>query len=123
MTAMHHYHSRGPSPLEIKQLADFDASLGDASEEEKRRKRVVYLRDAARQMQTGASLLKGFGCFIIPFAIIPIFWPFLFFFGFMRKKALGLMGSQLENALEYWGIRQDEITRSGSNKFQERTSQ
>ena len=122
MTTMHHYHSQRPSPLEIKQLAEFDASLGDAEPgEEKKRKRVVYLRDAVRQMQTGASLLNGFGCFVIPFAIIPIFWPFLFFFWFMRKKALGLMESQLNNALEYWGIRQDEIIRSGS-KYQERPS-
>lgn len=115
MSTMHHYHSQQPSPLEVKQLAEFDASLGDADTgDEKRRKRVVYLRDAVRQMQTGASLLKGFGCLVIPFAIIPIFWPFLFFFWFMRKKALGLMGSQLNNALEYWGIQQEEIINPGS---------
>ena len=116
MTTMHHYHSHRPSPLDIKQLAEFDASLGDTPEEEKRRKRIVYLRDAVRQMQMGASMLKGFGCFIIPFAIIPIFWPFLIFFWFMRKKALGLMGAQLNNAVEYWGIRQEEILKPGSNK-------
>ncbi len=115
---MHHYHSQRSSPLEIKQLAEFDASLGDAPEEEKRRKRIVYLKDAARQMQTGSSMLKGFGCLLIPFAIIPIFWPFLFFFWFMRKKALGLMESQQASALEYWGIRQDEITKPEANNFQ-----
>ncbi len=108
---MHHYHTHRPSPLEIKQLAEYDAFLGEAPESEKRKKRLLYLRDALRQMQTGASLLKGFGCLIIPFAIIPIFWPFLLFSWFIRRKALGLMGSQLENALEYWGIRQDEIIR------------
>lgn len=113
---MHHYHSQQPSLLEIKQLAEFDASLGEASEEEKRRKRVMYLRSAVRQMQLGASLLKGFGCFMIPFAIVPLFWPFLIFFWFVRKKSLGLMGSQLTSALEYWGIRQDEIISPGTNK-------
>ena len=106
---MDHYHSQRPSPLEIKQLAEFDAALGETPEDEKRRKRIVYLRDAVRQMQMGASMLKGFGCFVIPFAIIPIFWPFLLFFWFIRKKALGLMGTQLQSALEYWGIQQDEI--------------
>jgi hypothetical protein len=48
---MHPHHSYRPSPLEIKQLAEFDASLGDSPESEQRRKRIVYLRDALRQMQ------------------------------------------------------------------------
>ena len=115
MTMMHHYHSQRPSPLELKQLVEFDASLGEAPEEEKRRKRVVYLMDAALHMQTGASMLKGFGCLMIAFTIIPLFWPFLIFLPFTRKKALGLMETQLNSALEYWGIRQDEIFKSGSN--------
>jgi len=90
-------------------LAEFDASLGDATEDEKRGKRVAYLKDAVNQAQLGASILKGFGCFIIPFAIIPIFWPFLIFFWLMRKKALDLMKSQLDLALSYWEIRRDEV--------------
>lgn len=112
---MHTHHSHRPSPLEIRQLAEFDATLGEAPEEEKRRKRIAYLNDAVRQMQMGKSLLKGFGCVVIPFAIIPLFWPILFFVWYLRKKALGMMNSQLQSALEYWGIREDEIiqTREG----------
>jgi len=116
MTAMHHHHDYRPSPLEIKQLAEFDASLGGIPVEEKRRKRVVYLKDAVRQTQAGASVLKGFGCFLIPFAIIPLFWPFLIFFWFMRKKTTGLMNSQLDSALEYWQIRRSEIVVSEVGK-------
>jgi len=51
LKTMHPHHSYRPSPLEIKQLAEFDASLGDSPESEQRRKRIVYLRDALRQMQ------------------------------------------------------------------------
>jgi hypothetical protein len=109
MTSSHTYHSHRPSLLEIKQLAEFDASLGNETEDEKRRKRIAYLKDAANQAKMGASMLKGFGCFVIPFAIIPVFWPFLIFFWFMRKKALGLMDSQLDLALSYWEIRRDEV--------------
>lgn len=116
MNHMNHHHAHAPSPLEIRQLAEFDASLGEAPEAEKRRKRIVYLRDALRQMHTGASILKGFGWVLIPFAIIPIFWPFLFFFWYMRKRTLALMGTQLESALEYWQLQQDEILGEESNE-------
>jgi hypothetical protein len=34
MTTMHHHHTHRPSPLEIKQLAEFDALLGDIPEDE-----------------------------------------------------------------------------------------
>ncbi len=104
-----HYHSNRPSPLEIKQLAEFDSDLGDAPEAEKRRKRIVYMQDAVRQTRAGASMLKGFGCMMIPFAIIPIFWPVLIFFWFMRKKATGLWGAQLKTALDYWGLCESDL--------------
>ena len=47
--------------------------------------------------------------FMIIFAIIPIFWPFFIFVWFFRKKAKSMMETQLENALEYWGIHEVEI--------------
>ena len=115
MSTMHHYHSHRPSPLEIKQLAEFDAALGDIPDSEKKRRRIVYLRDAMQQIGVGKSFLKGFGIFMIPFVIIPLFWPFLGFFWFVRKKAATLMDSQLFNALDYWGIEKHEIDQ---NQFQ-----
>ena len=54
-------------------------------------------------------MLKGFSWFMIPMAIIPIFWPFFIFFWFMRKKAGSMMNNQLQNALDYWGIHEVEI--------------
>jgi hypothetical protein len=109
MSTLHHHHSCKPNPLEIKQLAEFDASLGDDSEGEKRRKRVIYLRDAVRQNETAASTFKAFGYLLIPFALIPIFWPFLIFMWFLRKKSTDLIGEHLVTALEYWGIQQSEL--------------
>ena len=110
MGTMHHYHSYRPSPLEIKQLAEFDASLGDLPEAEKKKRLIIYLRDATQQINVGKSLLKKLGfVFIIPFVIIPLFWPFLIFFWFMRKKAGALMDNQLANALDYWSIQKHEI--------------
>jgi len=109
MTTMHHHHNSRPSPLEIQQLAQFDASLGEVSDGEARRKRILYLKDAVQQMNVGKNLLKGFGCFVIPFAIVPLFWPFLFFFWFMRKKTVEHMNAQLDSALQYWGIQREEL--------------
>ena len=109
MSTMHHHHAHRPSPLEIKQLAEFDAALGDSSDSDKRQRRIIYLRDAVQQIGVGKSVFKGFGLLMIPFAIIPLFWPFLAFLWFMRKSAASLMDTQLANALDYWGIQEHEI--------------
>ena len=42
----HGHYAYQPRPLEIDQLAHFDATLGDLPEEEKRRHREFYLRNA-----------------------------------------------------------------------------
>jgi hypothetical protein len=110
MSTMHHHHSYRPSPLDIKQLAEFDATLGALPDLDKRPRRIIYLRDATQQMGMQKNIFKGFGCLLIPFAIIPIFWPFLIFFWFMKKKANTLIDSQLINALDYWNIQLQEVT-------------
>ncbi|GEM_PF-3360343 len=104
-----HYRSHQPSPLDLREMAEFDASIADESEFEQRRRRIIYLRDAIRQQELGSSLLKGFGCMMIPFYVIPLFWPVLIFFHILRKKGVAAMESQLESALQYWGIRREEL--------------
>ena len=106
---MHHHHSYRPSPLEIKQLAEFDATLGDLPDLDKRQRRIIYLRDATQQMGMQKNVFKGFGCLLVPFAIIPIFWPFLIFFWLIKKNANKLVDSQLINALDYWNIQLQEV--------------
>ena len=108
----HHFHSNNGyhrNPLDIKQLVEFDEAISQYSQSEQRRRRLIYLRDAAQQLKMGKAMLKGFGWFMIPLAIIPVFWPFFIFFWFMRKKAGSMMNNQLQNALEYWGIHEVEI--------------
>lgn len=105
----HHFHGYQRNPLDIKQLAEFDADIAHLTPTEQRRKRLIYLRDAAQKIMAGRSMLKGFGWLLIPFAIIPIFWPFFIFVWIMRKKINSIMETQLENALEYWGIHEVEI--------------
>ena len=104
-----HYYGYQRNPLDIKQLAEFDAAISNLTPTEQRRRRLIYLRDAAQKIRAGRSMLKGFGWLLIPFAIIPIFWPFFGILWIIRKKAGKMMESQLENALEYWGIHEVEI--------------
>lgn len=104
---MNCYHHR--NPLEIKQLDEFDASIAHLTKSRQRRRRLTYLHDAAQESKTGQSMLGGIGWLLIPFAIIPILWPFFIFVWFVRKKAVSGMDSQLEKALEYWGIHEVEI--------------
>jgi hypothetical protein len=105
----HINHNNQRNPLDIKRLAEFDAAIAELTQTEQRRRRLIYLRDAARQAKVGKSFLKGFGWLLIPFIIIPIFWPFLVFFWFIRKKAGSMMEKQLIDALDYWGIDEIEI--------------
>jgi hypothetical protein len=105
----HHYYGYQRNPLDVKQLAEFDADIAHLTPTEQRRRRLIYLRDAAQQMKTGKSIFKGFGWFMIPLAIIPIFWPFFGILWIFRNKAGKIMETQLENALEYWGIHEVEI--------------
>ena len=109
MEHTHHFHGYQRNPLDIKQLAEFDAVVAHLTETEQRRRRLIYLRDAAQQVMMGKSILKGFGWLLIPFAIIPLFWPFFIFVWILRKKAGSMMETQLKNALEYWGIHEVEI--------------
>ena len=105
----HHFSNYQQNPLDIKQLAEFDEAISQYSQSEQRRRRLIYLRNAAQQLKTGKAVLKGFGWLMIPFAIIPIFWPFFIFFWLIRKKAGSMMSNQLQNALDYWGIHEVEI--------------
>ena len=109
MEHTHHFHSYQRNPLDIKQLAEFDATIATLTQTEQRRRRLIYLRDAAQQARMGKSFLKGFGWLMIPFVIIPVFWPFLIFFWFIRKKAGSMVDTQLLNALDYWGIDEIEV--------------
>jgi hypothetical protein len=105
----HHYYGYQRNPLDVKQLAEFDADIAHLTPTEQRRMRLDYLREAAEFARKNNTMLSGYGWFLIPCAIIPIFWPFFGILWILRKKAGKMMESQLENALEYWSIHEVEI--------------
>ena len=109
MAHIHYIGDYQRNPLEIRELVEFDESISQFSRTEQKSKRLIYLGDAVQKMRTGKSIIKGFGWLMIPFAIIPIFWPFFIFLWYTRKKTASLMEAQLRNAMRYWGISEWEI--------------
>lgn len=111
---MNHLHTcdrAGPGPLDLRELAQFDAALAGVPEEEKRRKRIAYLREATRQIQMSSAIMEKSGCLFIPFAIIPFFWPVLWFARMARRKTMENAGAQLNAALDYWNLTPVDIAR------------
>jgi len=111
-----HYHQH-KSPLEISELAEFDSQLGDIPEDEKRKKRILYIKDAQSQLNVARDIFKSMGCVMIPFYIIPIFWPFLIFIKLAKKKSTNLFDAQYNRALEYWDIKHHDISNSWNDNM------
>ena len=106
---MHHHHHPRENPLEIGRLAAFDADLGDVPEDERRRKRLAYIEQALMEVGYGRSMVKSFGCLMVPFAIIPIFWPFLAFTYFAMRRSMRMLDGYVAGACRYWDIDPEEI--------------
>jgi hypothetical protein len=106
------------SPLEISELAMFDKNIEGCSPDEAKAKRLAYLKQAMQQVGIAKSMFKGMGCVMIPMIIIPLFWPFLALFWYMRKKTMAALDSQIITACEYWNIPREEIE---DNPYQPRS--
>lgn len=92
------------NPLEIAELAAFDSHITDLDPAEQQRRRVVYLQQALTKIGYGRSILKSFGCFLIPLLIIPLFWPFIILFYFIIRHNKSLMDNYVVSACHYWDI-------------------
>ncbi len=104
-----HNHYQRKSPFEISELAEFDRDIEADDEETKRRKRIAYLKQAMSQVESGKKMMGSFGCLLVPFMIIPLFWPFLYFMKKSQRNAMNLLDDQVEGALDYWGVSRREI--------------
>jgi hypothetical protein len=62
MTSINHI-SDVSNQLEISQLVEFDSTLVELSDLDKKQRRVMYLRDARQQMDNGKSFSDSFGSF------------------------------------------------------------
>ena len=59
-------------PLAIRQLAEFDAVLGEISEKDKRNKRILYLQSAAVELQGKINSLQLIKYGMLPVLLLPL---------------------------------------------------
>ena len=102
--------------LEIRQLAEFDSTLKDCPDPEKRQQRIVYLNNVIQQLgsrksffESFRSFFHGMGLWLMPLAIIFMFLPLLFGAWFNKTKERALVKRQLSLALNYWQIDRHEL--------------
>jgi len=109
-------HQDESNLLEMSQMVEFDATLGDLSDPDKRQQRILYLRGVRQRIGTGKSLgdafgsfFKGMGLHLMPFAIIFLCLPMFFIAWYRVWKERALINNQLSRALDYWQIRRCDI--------------
>ena len=102
--------------LEIRQLLEFDSTLNDFPDAEKRQQRIVYLNNVMQHIGNGKSFIESFrsffegmGLWLMPFAISFMFLPLFFGAWFNKRKERTLVKRQLSGALNYWHIDRHEL--------------
>jgi hypothetical protein len=90
--------------LEIRELAAFDKTIEDLDPQEQQRRRKAYLRQAMMEIDQGKKMFNSMGCAMLPFLVIPIFWPFLIFQRRTANRMQQMMEGYVTSACEYWGI-------------------
>ncbi|MGF1573740.1 MAG: hypothetical protein ACFCU1_11810 [Sumerlaeia bacterium] len=97
------------NPLEIKQMADFDSSLGNVDFDERKSKRILYFKQALIGQRTLRNIFTAFTIVSLIFAIIPCFWPVLLYFFYLKKTLLKANASITLLALEYWNLHPEDV--------------
>lgn len=96
------------NPLEIRELAAFDKTIEGLDPEDQQRRRRAYLRQAMMEVGQGKKMLSSMGCMMLPFLLIPIFWPFLIFQRRAARRMEQTLDGYVTSACEYWGTTLDE---------------
>jgi Fe2+ transport system protein B len=97
------------NPFEISELANFDKNIENIPKDQQMEKRRQYLDQALKKMKYNKNIIKSFGCFLIPFVIIPLFWPMLIFMYFIKKNYMKNLNDNIESACKYWNININDI--------------
>lgn len=96
-----HYHHR-PDPLSPEKLQMFAATLSGLSQDEVRKAKSLYIRNAISEYRAFREGVSGFqsaqGCM----SVIPIFWPILGAQKKMLNAGLRLQKDRIQNAIDVW---------------------
>jgi len=95
-----HHHRRDPLSPEKLQL--FAAGLSGLPQDEIRKAKSLYIRNAISEYRAYAEGIKGFqgaqGCM----SVIPIFWPIIGAQKKMMNAQLRLQRDRIQNAIDVW---------------------
>jgi hypothetical protein len=101
-----HSHHHRPDPLSPEKLQMFAATLSGLSQEEVRKAKSLYIRNAISEHRAMTESLAGFrsaqGCM----SAIPIFWPIFGAQKRMMNAQLQLQRDRIQNAIDVW---QDDL--------------
>ncbi len=101
-----HSHYQQPDPLSAEKLQLFAAGLSGLSQEEIRKAKSLYIRNAISEYRAFRETLAGFqgaqGCM----SVIPIFWPILGAQKRMMNAQIRLQRDRIQNAIDVW---QDDL--------------
>ena len=109
--------------LEIRQLLEFDSTLNDFPDAEKRQQRIVYLNNVMQHIGNGKSFIESFrsffegmGLWLMPFAISFMFLPLFFGAWFNKRKVKNSCKTPAIRSFEllaYWQARACPILTAG----------
>lgn len=94
--------SGDPGALSPEKMQMFIATLSGLPQEEVRKAKSLYIRNAIAEYHAMQESLAAFGCAQLFFAIIPIFWPILYLQRRMMNAQRRLCEERIRNALEVW---------------------
>lgn len=95
-------HQGQPDSLSPEKLQLFVAGLSGLPGEEIRKAKSLYIRNAISEYKAMNEQMKAFGFIQIFFAIIPLFWPFLYAQRRMMKSGQRLAQERIRNAIDVW---------------------
>jgi hypothetical protein len=94
--------SGGRDSLSPEKMQMFVAALSGLPQEEIRKAKSLYIRDAISEYHAMLESMRAFGCVQVFFAIIPFFWPVLYAQRRMINAQCRLAEERIRNALEVW---------------------
>lgn len=98
----HHHHHDPASSLSPERMQLFLAGLSGLPEDEVRKAKSLYIRNAISEYKAMETSMQAFGCVQVAFAVIPIFWPILYAQRRMIKAQRTLFHERIQNALDVW---------------------
>ncbi|WP_425398456.1 hypothetical protein [Aeoliella sp.] len=95
-------HHDPTSSLSPEGMQLFLAGLSGLPEEEVRKAKSLYIRNAISEYKAMEASLQAFGCVQALFAVIPLFWPFIYAQRKMVAAQRTLFRERIHNALDVW---------------------